>query len=185
MTKIKQCENCSKDFQPKDYRSRFCNRSCAATFNNKKFIKRPRVQALANCLVCNNKLKSGQSKYCCRKCMGIHKSENAIQKWLNDSDNGSYSNGNIKYVVKKALLEEAQYKCSRCGWCEPNPILGKPILSVDHIDGNWKNNVKSNLVVLCYNCHTLTPTFGILNRGSSSGRRPNAQNRNINNVPIV
>lgn len=83
----------------------------------------------------------------------------------------------LKVWARNHLLELANYSCSKCKWNTPNPVIGKPILTVNHIDGNWKNNEFGNLEVLCYNCHTLTPTFGALNVGSPSGRRPYAFDR--------
>lgn len=70
------------------------------------------------------------------------------------------------------ILDEAGNKCTECGWCERNPALDRPILTVDHVDGDWTNNSYYNLKVLCYNCHSLTPTFGTLNLGNSSKNRP-------------
>lgn len=60
---------------------------------------------------------------------------------------------------------EAGFKCSSCGWDKIHPVLNKCPLQVDHIDGNSENNILSNLRVLCPNCHSLTTTFGGLNRG--------------------
>jgi hypothetical protein len=39
------------------------------------------------------------------------------------------------------------------------------VVEVEHIDGNWRNNLPENLTLLCPNCHALTPTFRGLNRG--------------------
>lgn len=38
------------------------------------------------------------------------------------------------------------------------------VLQIHHIDGNHYNNEESNLQLLCPNCHSLTPTFGALNK---------------------
>lgn len=60
--------------------------------------------------------------------------------------------------LTKALIESGrQYKCEKCKiskWHEQNITL-----EVHHIDGNWKNNLSSNLDFLCPNCHSLTSNF--------------------------
>lgn len=51
-----------------------------------------------------------------------------------------------------------EYKCDLCGidtWMDA-PIT----LDVDHIDGNYLNNLVDNLRFLCPNCHSQTDTFG-------------------------
>ena len=56
-------------------------------------------------------------------------------------------------------------RCARCGWSEVNPVIGRSPLEIDHIDGNAYNNVENNLILLCPNCHALTPTYKNLNKG--------------------
>ncbi len=58
----------------------------------------------------------------------------------------------------------------RCGWCERNPATGRVPLELEHVDGDWRNARPENLLLLCPNCHALTPTFKALNKGR--GREP-------------
>ena len=47
-----------------------------------------------------------------------------------------------------------------------NPVTNNVPIQLDHIDGNSDNNSLDNLKLLCPNCHSLTPTFGALNKGN-------------------
>lgn len=63
-------------------------------------------------------------------------------------------------ILKRALLESGvEYKCIIC-FNAGNWNNKQLTLVIDHIDGNWKNNLKNNLRFLCPNCHSQTNTFG-------------------------
>jgi len=58
-----------------------------------------------------------------------------------------------------------------CGWCEVNKVTGNVPIQLEHIDGDSKNNSLDNLKLLCPNCHSLTPTYGYLNKGNGRSER--------------
>jgi 5-methylcytosine-specific restriction endonuclease McrA len=68
-------------------------------------------------------------------------------------------------------LDQAQHKCSKCGWCEVNPSTGKCPLESHHIDGDASNCDLQNLKILCPNCHSLTSTYKALNKGNGFQER--------------
>jgi predicted RNA-binding Zn-ribbon protein involved in translation (DUF1610 family) len=76
------------------------------------------------------------------------------------------SNRAKPHMLKRALVEIGRpYECESCG--NDGTWLGMPLtLEVDHIDGDFLNNLPENLQFLCPNCHRLTPNFA----GRSKGR---------------
>lgn len=88
------------------------------------------------------------------------------------------TNNNVRIPgkdLKKALLKEGRdYLCAGED-CQlpPNGMWGNKLmpLDVDHIDGNYKNNLIENLRFLCPNCHRLTETFG--NKKHIYDKKPN------------
>ena len=78
---------------------------------------------------------------------------------------------------RERLLKESNYKCSQCGYDKTRPD-GKTILEIDHVDGDPSNNNKSNLRVLCPNCHALTPTYR--NWGNRGNKKTSSRMRKGN-----
>lgn len=75
-------------------------------------------------------------------------------------------------VLKKYLIHKFGERCMKCGWAERNQATNKVPIELNHKDGNSKNNDLPNLELICPNCHSLTPTFRGLNKGSGrKGRR--------------
>ncbi len=151
------CLHCSADISSKEKKVKFCNRSCSSTFNNKQRFNRNGLR----CKGCNNSIqRQGNRTYCSMSCRQDHQ----VKLWLTDEFDPTVKAG-LSQPFRNWLLRESNFKCQECQWSKVNHVTGKVPLTIDHIDGNYKNNKRSNLRVLCPNCHSLTPTYGALNAG--------------------
>ena len=90
-----------------------------------------------------------------------------ISRWLRGEETGNRKgNMSIANAVRRWLVERDGEKCSMCGWMERNPISGSVPIQVHHKDGDSGNTTPNNVHLICPNCHSLTPTYGGLNRGN-------------------
>lgn len=100
----------------------------------------------------------------------IDRYENYIKRWKLGLESGMRGKTSLSNHIRRYMLDKYNNSCSRCGWCEVNPYTNKIPLEIEHIDGNFQNNVESNLIVLCPNCHSLTGTYRALNKGKGRPR---------------
>ncbi len=129
--------------------------------------KKPRSQ----CLACGKEVKRAVDKFCNNHCQGEYAYRTYIDRWMRGLETGRKGNFfALSDNVRRFILETFVEKCSQCGWSERHPLTGRVPLTIDHIDGDVENCRPENLRLLCHNCHSLTPTFGSLNRGK--GKRP-------------
>lgn len=186
--RIKQYEGdptlCGFCGQSQDYKRRhnkFCNQSCAASFNNKgkdrhsryEKIKIPRrnkssvvkwikVSKEKYCGGCSVQYFGSGKKYCSLKCS--QETRKSIYRWaikqkIERGEKVAFGQ------IRKYLLEKYRSACQRCGWSEINKTSGTVPVDVEHIDGNSENNDLLNLTLLCPNCHSLTSTYKGMNKG--------------------
>ena len=125
--------------------------------------KNPKV-----CRICCPKLvKDYAAVYCSNRCQLQAQQEAYIERWKAGLETGIAGAAAISKYIRRYLIAKHGEKCQRCDWQERNPVTGKVPLTIDHIDGDCLNNAEVNLRLLCPNCHSLTPSYGNLNRGKS------------------
>ncbi len=131
--------------------SKFCNRSCAAKFNNKKYPKRKSEGLCAKC----NKAIPRRHKYCidCRLQHCFFEQNKSIKELFIYGHHRSSIYVKIRHHSRKVVKERLQI-CQKCGWdkhvecCHIKSISDFSedtlISTVNHPD---------NLILLCPNCH--------------------------------
>ena len=115
---------------------------------------------------CNSFTKTKWKVYCSNICQLDFQYNYYIEEWLNGRKSGLHRGCQVSNYVRRYLHSLKGNKCWICGWSEINKYTQKCPLEVDHIDGNWKNSILSNLRLLCPNCHSLTFIFRALNKGN-------------------
>lgn len=92
------------------------------------------------------RLSKSKQYFCSRACYFKYKAVHLVRE-----GHPMWKYGEAAY--HKLMLEERKPICQRCG------ISWLKVLVVHHIDENRKNNVLSNLVWLCRNCHFLAHRY--------------------------
>jgi len=128
------------------------------------------------CLNCGNLLDSGQKKFCCPQCQQNSQSLAFLKDWKNGLLTGISGQYGISSHIKNYLFNKNNNACEICGWDKINLISNRVPLQMHHIDGNCLNNIENNLQLLCPNCHSLTETFGNLNKNSKRVFRKQKEN---------
>ena len=127
------------------------------------------------CRLCDTALKKRANGsigiYCSQRCQMDFQYNVFIEKWKAGLATGwTGKTRELSHYVRRYVRSLFGTACSQCGWDEHHPIDGRPLTEIDHIDGDVENCRPENLKLLCPNCHSLTDTFGSLNRGK--GKRP-------------
>jgi len=120
---------------------------------------REREKKEKKCLNCANDIPN-RNVYCDNKCQGEFKRKKVFK--LIEEGNTTLPERNYRNY----LIEKHGAKCMECGWERVNPTTGLIPVQLEHKDGNPRNNELTNLELLCPSCHSLTPTYGALNKGN-------------------
>lgn len=152
-----KCRFCSKTITYAKRQNKYCNSSCAASYNNKIF----RISETHPCLHCGKTIKKRKNrKWCSCKCHNHYKWEQTKNKITSSGEVASHN----PLTTKKYLRITRGYKCEICGISE---WTGKKLpLILDHIDGNSDNWKLPNLRLICSNCDSLTDTYKSRNKGN-------------------
>ena len=129
--------------------------------------KKPREK----CSICGKETSRAGYKYCSNTCQMEYQFRRYIKEWNAGERNGLQGLGIVSGHIKRYLRRKFGNKCCLCGWAEVNVKTGQVPLVADHIDGNWRNNIESNLRLICPNCDALTSTYAGLNRGNGRKNR--------------
>lgn len=162
----KSCRQCSHPLNYSQFKEGgiFCSRRCGVLSSNRK---REKVsQKTCFCGVALNR----QGKYCSQACQQESQYRSYIERWNKNLETGG-SWHSVAKPVRRWLGEQFGEQCSECGWNRRHPLTGRVPVQVDHIDGDSANNKPNNLRLLCPSCHSLTPTYGALNKGRGRKER--------------
>ena len=192
--KKKYCLKCGKQLKNGQYK--FCSKSCAAKYNNKRRqppteeTKRKISESLSKgknnkyssepryCKNCGKLIKRPKL-YCNSECFQEYRQKEQFINWKNHPE--KYNSENCPDFIKRYFIEKYN-GCQICGWHEVNPSTGKCPLEIHHINGDCTDNREENLQLLCPNCHSLTPTMGALNKGNSKRYKYKTYRKEISNL---
>ena len=142
------CKHCGDEIVKTTKRGRplvYCSKECRYAHHSLSSKKQRR------CMRCSTEIDKGRVCDSCRK----PSKHSSFEELLSDRSR------------KARLLKEQPHRHCEMADCLQTEWKGLPIpLELDHIDGNPSNNDRSNLRLICSNCHSMLPTH----RGRNIGR---------------
>ena len=157
---IVNCENvdCNKEFVKNYHNSRFCGRSCSnVTIKRKGYVTK-----ICKCTYCSNDCEHFSHKFCkgC-KAEGRHLMRASGGKLLNEITiqeycprRGANAYDNIRSNARRSVESELKNGCEECGWSHHVEVCHiKSISSFSKDTVVSVVNKRSNLKLLCPNCH--------------------------------
>lgn len=158
---MRLCKYCEKEIPVhKDKRQKFCNRSCATSYNNRKYPKR--CELLRVCPICQEKRKgylTGRCHQCkvnatFRKVMAT-----PIENYYRDKSPSRVKYNSIRVWARQVLENEARNRACQIKGCSFDLAVHvchiKDIASFSDWALMGEVNAPSNLVYLCPNHHVM------------------------------
>ena len=119
-----------------------------------------------------NRCCSSVKKYKSNKEQKLIENRKRIARWFLGQEQGWTGNTRqLRVWIRNYLLEINNFACELCGWDKRHPVDNRPLVQIDHIDGDAENCSPNNLICLCPNCHSMTPTYGARNKNSKRVRK--------------
>lgn len=146
---MKNCKKCGNEFEPQKGLVSYCSLTC----RNSRSWSEEDKQKLSEKMKKSEKVRLNAIKSE-EVWLEINqkRKERHVKKIL-ESNYDDLSFNSLRYRI----LYEQDNKCNCCGLSE---WLNEPIiLELEHIDGNHFNNERSNLEMICPNCHSQTSTW--------------------------
>lgn len=177
------CENCKQPHDGTFASGRFCNSKCARGFSSK--AKRLEINAkISQALKGKTSPHKGKNYSWSIEAKDRVKSKKIIESEMR------WKTAPFESIQKgkrrDRILLEQNGKCSICK-IEPEWMGNKLTFQLDHISGNRADESRSNLRLICPNCHSQTSTWGSKNASPEGKKRILAAltrgARNRNNCP--
>ena len=159
------CQNCNKTFEKsktqikKTNNNNFCNRSCSASFNNRKY-QRSRMKPLDKtidkysiCKKCGKNLNYKKRRTLCCSCKSVIGKDKTLAEVAYDKHHKSSCWALVRSRARIVVKNKPKV-CCKCGYDKHVEVAH--IKSIQHFDLNTmisEVNDESNLILLCPNCH--------------------------------
>lgn len=168
------CLNCGKTIQIKEgqkpsdaRRKKFCNHSCAASYNNRKYPKREK--RTSKCVTCGTTIPR-KNKYCFLCSPSLGKDWSKITLGSMQASQQYQKSSRIRQLAREKYEKSDKPKrCSVCGYDKHFHVCHKkPINSFPEDTPVSEINCLDNLVALCPNHHWELDN-GLLSASSLTG----------------
>lgn len=155
----KLCLFCEKQIPKDKKQNKFCGHSCSASYNNKGVVRNIKDGSRKKkpCSECGTI--TSNAKFCSRICTNEDRKKK-VEATIKSGQYKVISSGDT--FLRRYLIRTRGHKCEGCG---TEKWLKQPIpLDLHHKNGDNQDNELNNVILLCLNCHGLTPNFGRKNK---------------------